>query len=77
MLFGRGVTFPFRQTTHAGHFVGWRYLIDSDFRKQLRRRWSRQLGLVTVVEVFAGTLSTLFLIIAVVGCSYLLWSYWF
>jgi hypothetical protein len=76
MLFGRGVSFPFRQTTHAGHFVGWRYLVDSRHRKQLRQRWLKQPSLVTAVEVFAGVLSSLFLIVATAACTYLFWSYW-
>jgi hypothetical protein len=76
MLFGRGVSFPFRQT-HTEHFAGWRYLIDPRHRKQLRRRWSRQSEVVTVVEVVAGTFYTLFLGLVVAGCLYLLWSSWF
>lgn len=76
MLFGGGIGFPFRQTTHTEHFVGWRYLVDSRHRKQLRQRWCRQPGLVTAVEVVAGISSTVFLIAATVVCSYLIWSYW-
>jgi hypothetical protein len=77
VLFGRSISFPFRQTIHTGHFVGWRYLIDSGYRKQLRQRWSRQSEVVTVVEVVAGTFYTLFVGLAAVGCCYLFWSNWF
>jgi hypothetical protein len=76
MFFGRSVSFPFRQTTHTDRFVGWRYLIDSRHRKQLRQRWSRQSEVVTVVEVLAGTVSSLFLVLATAGCFYFLWNYW-
>jgi hypothetical protein len=77
VLFGRSVSFPFRQTTRTERFVAWRYLIDFRHRNQLRQRWSRQSELVTVVEVFAGTFSSLFLLFVTIGCFYLFWSYWF
>jgi hypothetical protein len=76
VLFGRSISFPYRQATHTDHFVGWRYLINGGYRKRLHQRWSGQSRVVTVVEVFAGTLSSLFFLLLLAGLSFLLIDQW-
>ncbi len=73
MLFGGGHTFHwFYQRSRVDALVGWRYLINSSYRRKVRVRWGGQPMIMTVTEVMAGAVSILFpLAMAIGGCCLL------
>lgn len=78
MLAGRGFNISyFHQPTRIDYLIGWRYLINADFRQQTHRRWASQPMVMTIAELIGGTALAIFLPIAAAAISYALWISWF
>lgn len=68
MLFGHGLNFHwFYQRSRVDGLVGWRYLTNRSYRRQVRERWDSQPVIMTVTEVMAGAASILFPLAMAVG----------
>ncbi|MEW8313329.1 MAG: hypothetical protein AB2650_18000, partial [Candidatus Thiodiazotropha taylori] len=47
------------------YFAGWKYLIDSEYRKEMREYWKEEPGFIVGLQLLSGAASVLFpLIIA-------------
>jgi hypothetical protein len=67
---------PFKNPTYIDYLVGWKYLFDRRYRREVSNRWSDQPWLISTTELLIGLGSILVSTSLGAILMFIIWDYW-